>query len=87
MTPLRRQPEWDRVPDVRVRRADVLGLAPFHLRVLNAISHGLTEDEAAVVLGVTLESTHQHMTEARRALRGKNAAHTVARAIRYGLIA
>lgn len=87
MNGLRRQHEWDHVAQPRVQRGLELGLQPSHLRVLNAISHGLTEEEAAVVLGETRDSVKTHMREARRALAAKNQAHAIARALRFGLIA
>ena len=81
-----RQPEWDQVASERVARGLELGLQPAHLRILNAISHGLQEEEAAVVLGIPEASVTEHLKEARRVLKAKNSPHLIARALRYGLI-
>lgn len=86
MKGLGRQHEWDHVPAPRVQRGLELGLEAFHLRVLNAISHGLNEQEAAIVLGSTYHAVHSHMMDARRALAAKNQVHAIARALRFGLI-
>jgi DNA-binding CsgD family transcriptional regulator len=56
------------------------------LRTLRALSHGLSEREAAVVLGYTAWGIADHMTNARRLLRAKTNAQAVAEAFRRGLI-
>lgn len=80
------RPEWDAVQPACVQPAIDVGLEPFTLRVLNAISHGLTNAEAAVVLGISLDQVKTELARARRALAAKNTAHAIARAFRHGLL-
>lgn len=56
------------------------------LDVLRCISHGLTEEMAAEVLGIGYESVHEYMYRVRLKLAAKNQAHAIARAMRAGLI-
>lgn len=55
-------------------------------RVLEALSRGLTREEAAVLLGIGLESVKSHLKRIRRVLRAKTTTHAVAQALRLGLI-
>lgn len=80
------RPEWDRVSPAIVQPALDLGLQPFTLRVLTAISHGLDIDGAAEVLGVTPATIHSEIAIARRALAAKNQAHLMRRAFENGLL-
>ena len=61
-------------------------LTPMETRTLEALSHGLENSEAAVVLGVTLESIKSHAKVARRKLRAKNSTAACCEALRQGLI-
>jgi DNA-binding CsgD family transcriptional regulator len=49
-------------------------------------SHGCDERETAAARGVSYETVHGQMAEARARLAAKNAAHAVAIAFRFGLI-
>ena len=61
-------------------------LTPAELRVVAAMSHGLTAEMAADLLGVATETVKTHLKAARVRLRAKNTAHAVANALRQGLI-
>lgn len=61
-------------------------LTPMEIRVLTVMSHGPTENEAATLIGVSLETVKWHTKGARRALRAKNTTHAVAIALREGFI-
>lgn len=61
-------------------------LTPSELRVIEAMSHGLTADQAGDLLGVAPETVKSQLKAARFRLRGKNTAHAVANALRQGLI-
>ena len=56
------------------------------LRTLEAISHGLTYDMAAQVLGCPVETVKSRLKAARYKLGAKNTVHAVAIAVRRGLI-
>lgn len=49
-------------------------------------SHGCGERETATARGVSYETVHRQMEDARARLAAKNAAHAVAIAFRFGLI-
>jgi DNA-binding CsgD family transcriptional regulator len=61
-------------------------LSPYERRVLMAIASGLNRDEAATVLGYTLESVKDALRRVRRILGAKTTAHAVAVALRTGVI-
>jgi DNA-binding NarL/FixJ family response regulator len=56
------------------------------LRVVSAISHGLTEEMAADTLGIGFETVKYHTKNARRRVGAKNAAHLCCIALREGWI-
>jgi LuxR family transcriptional regulator len=62
-------------------------LTPQQARTLEAMSRGLNREEAADVLGITVESVKTHLRLARRALRAKTTTHACCEALRRGLIA
>ena len=53
---------------------------------LTACAAGLEYTEAALILGIGLESFKTHMRKARRAMRAKNTVQAVAEALRQGQI-
>ena len=61
-------------------------LSPSELRVLEAISRGLTIEMAADVLGVGHETVKSQIKSARYRLKAKNITHACCEAIRLGLI-
>jgi len=61
-------------------------LAPYELRVLEATSHGLTDREVAVVLGISHETVRKYQKGIQRKLAAKNRAHAMAKALRQGII-
>lgn len=61
-------------------------LTPHQIRVIEAASHGMTNNDIAEILGVSLESVKHHLKNASRILKAKNRAHLVANAMRGGLI-
>lgn len=62
-------------------------LTPAELRVVEAMSQGLTAEMAGDLLGVAAETVRSQLKAARFRLRGKNTTHAVANALRLGLIA
>ena len=63
------------------------GLSGQETKVLLCLSHGLSLSETADVLGIGYGTVREYLGWARRKLRGKTTAHTVALALRAGLIA
>lgn len=63
-----------------------LKLRPRELEVLRCLSHGLTVEMAAEVMGCAFETAKNHAKNARYCLGAKNQAHAIAIAIRKGLI-
>jgi DNA-binding CsgD family transcriptional regulator len=61
-------------------------LRPHEARLLIALSHGLTSHEAAVVLGVPVETLKSQLKVVRRKLAAKTTPHAIARALRLRLI-
>jgi DNA-binding CsgD family transcriptional regulator len=61
-------------------------VSPAELRVIECLSHGLTTDMAAEVLGISHHTVRSHLSVVRAKLAAKNQAHVVAIAIRRGLI-
>ncbi len=59
-------------------------LTPAELRVIGAMSHGLTAEMAADLLSVSPETIKRQLKAARFRLQAKNTAHAVANAIRRG---
>jgi DNA-binding NarL/FixJ family response regulator len=56
------------------------------LRVVSAMSHGLTEEMAADTLGLGFETVKSHTKNARRRVGAKNSAHLCCIALRRGWI-
>lgn len=61
-------------------------VSPAELRVVECLSHGLTTDMAAEVLGISHHTVRSHLSVVRAKLAAKNQAHAVAIALRQGLI-
>jgi DNA-binding NarL/FixJ family response regulator len=68
---------------VELERGELLAS---ELLVLRALSHGLTEAEAAIVLGWTTDRVHDQAQRARRVLGCKTSLHAVATALRAGVL-
>jgi hypothetical protein len=82
--PDRRQAALGRLQTrVDLARSELLGA---EVLLLRALSHGLTEAEAAVVLGWTGPSTRERAKRARLVLGCKSNLHAVATALRAGVI-
>ena len=86
-------PEWDdpdRRADALDRVADALGRYEQPTRrqidVLRCLSHGMTEQMAADVLGIGHQTVRKLARQARSRLAAKTATHAVAVAIRRGLL-
>jgi DNA-binding CsgD family transcriptional regulator len=75
-------------PLLRDERGAVFGrrseLTPAELRVIGAMSHGLTAGMAADLFTVSPETIKRQLKAARFRLQAKNTAHAVANAIRRG---
>lgn len=65
---------------------DGYDLAPWHLRVLEAMSRLGVEKRAAEDLGISHDSVKTALAQARMRLGARNTTHAVAIAIRRGLI-
>lgn len=61
-------------------------LTPAEVKVVQGFSYGMTAEMIADAYGVSIETVRTNMKTARFALRAKNAAHTVALALRTGQI-
>lgn len=59
-------------------------LTKVEARLLQAISFGLSDHEAADIVGVPYDTGQDHLRRARRVLAAKNTTHAVALAIRRG---
>lgn len=68
------------------RRVDDTPLSPAEMKVVTALSHGLSYDEAAAALGLAVDTVKTHLQIARRKLRAKNTVHLCAIALRRTLI-
>jgi DNA-binding CsgD family transcriptional regulator len=62
------------------------GLSPAELRVVSALSHGLTEGMAADTLGIGFETVKWHTKSVRRRIGAKNTVHLCCIALRQGWI-
>jgi DNA-binding NarL/FixJ family response regulator len=76
----------DRLLDDIALHPEGLRLSRRERQVLTCFSHGMTESMVGETLGMQTSTVHTHAANARMKLRGKNLAHTVANAIRQGLI-
>jgi DNA-binding CsgD family transcriptional regulator len=63
-----------------------MNLTPAELRVVEAMSRGLTAEMAGDLFDVSPETVKTQLKAARYRLRGKNTTHAVANALRLGLI-
>lgn len=66
---------------LRRMAATDLDLTPAERDTLRAMSHGMTDEEAGALLGVSRAAIKSRLILARRKLRAKNTTHAVARAI------
>ena len=83
--------DMGRVPLMDERHSGVYAprrseLTAAEVRVVAAMSHGLTTEMSADLLGVAMETVKTQLKAARLRLRGKNTTHAVANALRLGLI-
>jgi DNA-binding NarL/FixJ family response regulator len=62
------------------------GLEERDLLILKALSHGLNEQEAALIINYSQWTVRDRMAKVRTALRAKTTAQAVANAFREGLI-
>lgn len=82
-------PDTDRRDAALLRltaRIDSVQLTAAEVRLLQALSSGLTEAQAAHVLGRSVAAVHDEATRARRVLGAKNVTHACCEALRRGLI-
>jgi DNA-binding NarL/FixJ family response regulator len=63
-----------------------VNLTPHETRIVEAFSHGMTERDAAAVLGLTFDSVHETAKLCRRKMLVKNMTHACCEALRQGLI-
>ena len=70
----------------RPASADAVRLSPRERETLQWASEGKTDSEIAVVMGITAAGVDYHLRSIRAKLDTVNKAHTVARALRTGLI-
>lgn len=77
-------------PLIRDERGAAFGsrsdLTPAELRVVGAMSHGLTAEMAGDLFQVSPETVKRQLKAARFRLEAKNTAHAVANALRRGYI-
>ena len=64
----------------------VVELTQRHIECLRWAAEGKTAAEIAIILGLSNHTVGHHLLEARRRLGTKNGVHTIAVAIRTGLI-
>jgi len=76
---------WARHLLTAIGRADLKPTLS-ELRVVSAISHGLTEEMAATALGVGFETVKWHTRNARSRVGAKNTTHLCCIALREGWI-
>lgn len=57
-----------------------------HIEILQMVANGLQDKQIGAHLGISCQTAKNHIIEARRKVDGRDRAHMVALAIKYGLI-